>query len=164
MTRRDRRSFLLALALLAAGCNGDPEPEPGPPAEPVERAVGPLWTVERFEVVEDWVASDDLAGVDWEAEGSAGEDWGLALAEGLARRTMTGRNFDRVEALDGFAREQGHGLLDLAFGWLLSQPMISSMIAGATTPAQVADNVAAASAWRLDAAQLDAVADILADA
>jgi len=66
--------------------------------------------------------------------------------------------------LDGFAREQGHGLLDLAFGWLLSQPMISSVIAGATTPAQVADNVAAASAWRLDAAQFDAVADILADA
>jgi len=88
----------------------------------------------------------------------------LALAEGLARRTMTERNFDRVEALDAFAREQGHGLLTLAFGWLLSQPVITSVIAGATSPGQVADNVAAATAWRLDQAQLEVVAGILAEA
>jgi aryl-alcohol dehydrogenase-like predicted oxidoreductase len=88
----------------------------------------------------------------------------LALAEGLARRTMTERNFDRVEALDAFARERGHGLLALAFGWLLSQPVISSVIAGATTPRQVADNVAAATAWRLDEEELESVAGILAEA
>ena len=88
----------------------------------------------------------------------------LALAEGLARRTLTERNFDRVEALSAFAEDRGHSLIELAFCWLLSQPVISSVIAGATSPEQVAGNVAAASAWRLDADEMASVAGLLRDA
>jgi len=73
-------------------------------------------------------------------------------------------NFAGWQIADAFAREQGHGLLTLAFGWLLSQPVITSVIAGATSPGQVADNVAAARPWRLDEAQLETVAGILAEA
>lgn len=88
----------------------------------------------------------------------------LALAEGLARRTLTERNFDRVEALTAFAEARGRSLIELAFCWLLSQDVISSVIAGATSPEQVAANAAAASDWRLDADDMAAVAGLLRDA
>ena len=53
-------------------------------------------------------------------------------------------NFDRLEQLERFAAEAGHTLLDLAFGWLATQPSVASVIAGATTPEQVRINAAAA--------------------
>ena len=80
----------------------------------------------------------------------------LATVGRLAERALNERNFTIVEALTAFAAERGHSLLDLAFGWLLTKPVISSVIAGATSAAQVEANVAA-SAWRLDAADMAAV-------
>ncbi len=80
----------------------------------------------------------------------------LATVGRLAERALNERNFTIVEGLTAFATERGHSLLDLAFGWLLTKPVISSVIAGATSAAQVEANVAA-SAWRLDAADMAAV-------
>ena len=45
--------------------------------------------------------------------------------------------FDRVEPLVDLANRWGVSLLDLAIGGLIAQPAVSSVIAGATTPAQV---------------------------
>jgi aryl-alcohol dehydrogenase-like predicted oxidoreductase len=59
---------------------------------------------------------------------------------------LADRNFDVVEALEGFATERGTTLLSVALGWLAAQPEVSSVIAGATSPEQVAANVAA-TAW-----------------
>ena len=56
--------------------------------------------------------------------------------------------FDRVEALDNYARDHGHTLLELAFAWLLARPTVTSVIAGATKPEQATANAAAA-AWTL---------------
>jgi aryl-alcohol dehydrogenase-like predicted oxidoreductase len=39
-------------------------------------------------------------------------------------------------------------MIDLAIGWLASQPVVSSVIAGATRPEQLEENVSAAG-WRL---------------
>ena len=50
-------------------------------------------------------------------------------------------NWPIVEALEDFATQRGHSLLQLAFGWLAAQPVVSSIIAGATKPEQVAANV-----------------------
>jgi aryl-alcohol dehydrogenase-like predicted oxidoreductase len=61
---------------------------------------------------------------------------------------LTGATFDRVEALERFAAERGHDLLELAIGALASTPGVASVIAGATTPEQVRAN-AAAGAWEL---------------
>jgi aryl-alcohol dehydrogenase-like predicted oxidoreductase len=72
----------------------------------------------------------------------------LAAMGARAARALSDRNFDRVEALEAWARERGHTLLDLAFAWLLGQPVVSSVIAGATSPEQVAANAATAG-WRL---------------
>jgi aryl-alcohol dehydrogenase-like predicted oxidoreductase len=51
--------------------------------------------------------------------------------------------FDRIEAAEGFAREHGLELLDLAIAGLAAQPMVASVIAGATKPEQVRANAAA---------------------
>ena len=80
----------------------------------------------------------------------------LATVGRLAERALNERNFTAVEKLTAFAAERGRGILDLAFGWLLTRPVIASVIAGATSAAQVEANVAAAS-WRLDASDVTAV-------
>ncbi len=77
----------------------------------------------------------------------------LAGAGPMADRILTEQNFERLAALETFARERGRGLLELAVGWLASQPVVSSVISGATRPDQVTANVAAA-AWRLSAEEL----------
>ena len=41
-----------------------------------------------------------------------------------------------------FAEARGHTLLELAISWLLSRPAVASVIAGATSPEQVAANAA----------------------
>ncbi len=61
-----------------------------------------------------------------------------------AGRYPTEQIWATVERLEGFAAERGHGLLDLALGWLLHRPAVASVIAGATTPEQVEQNVRAA--------------------
>ena len=61
---------------------------------------------------------------------------------------LTDEVFDEIEALEAFAKERGHTLLDLAFAGLLAQPAIPSVIAGATKPEQVHAN-AAAGQWEL---------------
>ncbi|MGD0321065.1 MAG: aldo/keto reductase [Acidimicrobiales bacterium] len=61
-----------------------------------------------------------------------------------------------VEALEAFAARNGHSVLELAVAWLIMKPTVTSVIAGATTPAQVRAN-AKASSWVLTAAQLDEV-------
>lgn len=69
---------------------------------------------------------------------------------------MTGANFDIIEALGGFARERGIELLDVAIGGLAAQPQVVSVIAGATTPEQVAAN-ARAGRWRPSAADIEEI-------
>jgi len=54
-----------------------------------------------------------------------------------------------VDALRAFAEQRGHTLLELAISWLLSNPLVCSVIGGATRPEQLDQNVAAADVWRL---------------
>ena len=61
--------------------------------------------------------------------------------------------FATVEALDAFARDHGHTLPELALSWLASNPLVASVIAGATSPEQVRANGAATTAWAVTAAE-----------
>jgi aryl-alcohol dehydrogenase-like predicted oxidoreductase len=63
--------------------------------------------------------------------------------------------FDRLEAAGRFAAAQGVELLDVAIAGLAAQPMVASVIAGATKPEQVRANVAAVSRWRPGPAELE---------
>jgi aryl-alcohol dehydrogenase-like predicted oxidoreductase len=67
-------------------------------------------------------------------EGTRLAAWG---ARGQA--AMSDKNFDKVEKLEAWAGERGHTLLELAFAWLLGHEVVSSVIAGATTPELDAD-------------------------
>jgi len=75
---------------------------------------------------------------------------------GMADRVLTDENFDVLERLEAWAAERGHTVLELAFAWLLATPEVASVIAGATSPAQVAANAAAGS-WELTAEEADEV-------
>ena len=66
---------------------------------------------------------------------------------------VNARNWRIVEALGAFAAARGHTLLELAMSWLASRPFVPSIIAGATKPEQVVDNVAAVG-WTLSPADL----------
>jgi len=69
---------------------------------------------------------------------------------------LTDVNFDRVEELTAYAEQRGHTILELAIAWLLSQNIVSSVIAGATKPEQVKAN-AAAKTWKLTPAEVTAL-------
>jgi len=77
----------------------------------------------------------------------------FALMQGLAKRYANERNWPIVEQLQTFASARGHTLLELAFSWLAARPTVASVIAGATTPEQVAQNVKAAD-WQLSEEEL----------
>lgn len=70
------------------------------------------------------------------------------------RHLLEGTNWDVIEEFQQFCDGRGVTMLEATFGWLLAQPNLSSVIAGATTPEQVHQNVAAASAWVPDAEAL----------
>ncbi len=73
---------------------------------------------------------------------------------------LTDENFDAIDALEKWAGARGHSLLDLAFAWLASRPVVASVIAGATRVDQVRAN-ATAGRWRLspeELAEVDAIA------
>jgi aryl-alcohol dehydrogenase-like predicted oxidoreductase len=56
------------------------------------------------------------------------------------------RNWAMIERIGAVAQRSGHTMLDLAFGWLLAQPIVASVIAGASTPEQIELNVRAGQA------------------
>lgn len=86
---------------------------------------------------------------------------GAAMPEGARLTKLPERagqifsedNWRRIEGLTAFAEQRGHSLVELAFSWLAAQPVVSSVIAGATKPEQIAANVMAAD-WALTAEDL----------
>jgi aryl-alcohol dehydrogenase-like predicted oxidoreductase len=61
---------------------------------------------------------------------------------------MTETNWTRLENLEAFCKARGRTLLELAFSWLAAQPVVATVIAGATRPEQLEANVRAAG-WTL---------------
>ena len=80
-------------------------------------------------------------------------DTRFGMMQQMAQRILTDKNFAMLERLEEFARGRGHTMLELAVGWLASQPLISSVISGATNPEQVSDN-AKAVGWKLTAEEV----------
>ena len=84
----------------------------------------------------------------------------ISLMGERAAGQLTDERLATVAALDELAHRSGHTVLDLAFAWLLSRSPVASVIAGATTPAQIVANVAAGG-WRPGddvLAEVDAIA------
>jgi aryl-alcohol dehydrogenase-like predicted oxidoreductase len=85
----------------------------------------------------------------------------MAAMKRLADRYMTEKNWAIVERLRDFCDARGHSMLELAFSWLASRKPVASVIAGATKPEQIEQNVQAAE-WQLSAADLAEIDTITA--
>ncbi len=62
----------------------------------------------------------------------------------MAGRAIDGAMYDTIEQLLAYAQARGRTLVDVAVGALIAQPVVGSVITGATKPAQIRANAAAA--------------------
>ena len=84
---------------------------------------------------------------------------GSRLARDGFSRILAEAPWTTIEQLKGYAAARGRTLIDIAIGGLLALPGVASVIAGATTAAQVQAN-AAATTWRPtseDLTELDSI-------
>jgi aryl-alcohol dehydrogenase-like predicted oxidoreductase len=81
---------------------------------------------------------------------------GTRMAMSWAAAGLTDENFAIVEDLGAAAQRRGRTLLELAISWLLRQPAVASVIAGATSPEQIHANAAAAG-WEISKEDLAAI-------
>ncbi|GAA3893771.1 aldo/keto reductase [Leifsonia kafniensis] len=56
--------------------------------------------------------------------------------------------WDLIEQYEAFCAERGVSMLAATLAWLLAQPGLTSVIAGATKPEQIVQNAEAATAWK----------------
>ena len=72
----------------------------------------------------------------------------FAGSPNMGNRYFNDDNWSLLGKLQSFAGERGHTVAELAFSWLLGNPVVPSVIAGATKPEQVTANAQAAG-WQL---------------
>jgi aryl-alcohol dehydrogenase-like predicted oxidoreductase len=92
-------------------------------------------------------------------EGTRFTQWPKAMTT----RFLAEPNRTMYAALQSFCRERGRTLLELAISWLLTRPTVSCIIAGASSPEQLEQNLAAAG-WTLSAEELAEIDRITAPA
>jgi aryl-alcohol dehydrogenase-like predicted oxidoreductase len=73
---------------------------------------------------------------------------------------LANADWDLIERLTGFAAERGHTILELAIGWLASQPAVACVMTGATRVEQIEEN-AKSGDWRLTPEEMQQVDEIL---
>ena len=77
-------------------------------------------------------------------------------ADRQINKLLTEENLDKVEKLEGVAKELGTNMSVLALAWILSKDCVSSVITGASKPSQLKNNIAS-SGFEIPA---DAMAEI----
>ena len=82
------------------------------------------------------------------------------LGDNRFNAVLTPPNFDKLDRLRPFADQRGWTLTRLALSWLASHPVVSSVIAGATSPTQVQEN-ASSTVADLSAEDVDQVAHLV---
>lgn len=70
--------------------------------------------------------------------------------------------WDVIEQYERMLEGWGVSMLEGTFGWLLAQPSLTSVIAGATTPEQVRQNAVAATAWSPSQEQVSQISELFA--
>jgi aryl-alcohol dehydrogenase-like predicted oxidoreductase len=76
----------------------------------------------------------------------------------LRKHLLDGAPWEAIEAYQAFCDERGVSMLEATFAWLLAQPGLTSVIAGATRPEQIVANAEAATAWTPTAEDLATIA------
>jgi aryl-alcohol dehydrogenase-like predicted oxidoreductase len=78
------------------------------------------------------------------------------------QRYMTEENYIKLGKLAAWAEERDRSLTELAHAWLLAQPMVSSVISGATGVQHVQANIVSAD-WSLSSEELGEIENILGE-
>jgi voltage-dependent potassium channel beta subunit len=98
-------------------------------------------------------------------EGLPEEDTRLTRDDSWAEKELTEDRLDRVRKLTSLADELGFTMAQLAIGWLLRLPQVTSVITGATKERHLLDNLEApAVLGSLSDGVLDRIDEILGDA
>lgn len=95
--------------------------------------------------------------VDDRPEGSRLARWAPRVTESF----IDEEKLATVRRLEAYAADHGHTILELAMSWLASNPLVASVIAGATKPEQIRSNAAAAG-WQMTEAERAEVAALAA--
>lgn len=80
----------------------------------------------------------------------------------IRRHLLDDAPWDKIEAYQAFCDDRGVTMLQATFAWLLAQPGLTSVIAGATRPEQIVQNADAATAWQPSADDVAAISAIFA--
>jgi aryl-alcohol dehydrogenase-like predicted oxidoreductase len=88
--------------------------------------------------------------------GGGGPDDGRLTA--IRPEALDRVDWDAMEQYQAFCDGRGITMLEATFGWFLAQPGVSSIIAGATKPEQIEQNVAAGTAWTPSAEDVATIA------
>jgi aryl-alcohol dehydrogenase-like predicted oxidoreductase len=92
-------------------------------------------------------------------EGTRFTQWPMAMTE----RFTAEPNASMYRSLQALCRERGRSLLDLAISWLLMRPTVACVIAGASSPQQLKQNIEAVG-WMLSAEEIAEIDRITAPA
>ena len=84
----------------------------------------------------------------------------FAGSPNMGNRYFNDDNWSLLGKLQSFAGERGHSVAELAFSWLLGNPVVPSVIAGATKPEQVTANAQAAG-WQLSDNEMAEIREML---
>ena len=63
--------------------------------------------------------------------------------DSFPREVLSAENLDRVRALNEIAKRRGQSLAQMAYAWVLRDPRVTSTLVGASSVAQIRENVAA---------------------
>ena len=67
----------------------------------------------------------------------------MAAGRSLQREVLTYAMLERLRALNDIARQRGQTLAEMALAWLLRDKRVTSVIVGASSAAQIEDNLQA---------------------
>jgi L-glyceraldehyde 3-phosphate reductase len=81
----------------------------------------------------------------------------------LPRHMLTEQRLDVIRGLNAIAQQRGQSLAQLAVSWVLRDPRVTSVVVGASSPAQLEDTVAAVDRTEFDPAELTAIDAIAKD-
>lgn len=89
--------------------------------------------------------------------GDVPADSRAATSRFLSPDRISGEYLERARALDAIAKDRGQTLAQLALTWVLRQPLVSSALIGASSVAQLEQNIAALDAAPLTEAEIERI-------
>ncbi|MDO4265699.1 MAG: aldo/keto reductase [Eubacteriales bacterium] len=79
----------------------------------------------------------------------------------LKNEALTDQKLSQIKALNGLAAERGQTLAEMALAWVLKDSVVTSVLCGASRPAQIIDNIKAAENTAFSEEELRRIEEIL---